>query len=154
MDEWPSMSATALMCTPASSQPTAARVPQGVYADTFDTRSLGRVFDDAQEVARVHWSPEFGGEHQPRLLPLVACAQLLGLLLGSVLAQHRHDGGGLAMTAHSLQIAVVDVLAADAEHAHGDDVVDRGRDAETSGVLQLAFAVVAGVDAVADVSWH
>jgi hypothetical protein len=41
----------------------------------------------------VNWSAELGGEHQPRLLPVVACAQPLGLLLGAVLAQHRDNGG-------------------------------------------------------------
>ncbi len=69
------------------------RVPQGVRPDTFDPGCLGGDFDDPQETARVDRAAELGGEHQPRVGPLVARAEPFRLLFGAVLAQHRHDRG-------------------------------------------------------------
>jgi hypothetical protein len=43
MDEWPSKSATALMCTPDSKPRDRSRMPQRMNARTLDTRRLRKL---------------------------------------------------------------------------------------------------------------
>jgi hypothetical protein len=90
-EECPSRSATALMCTPDSSHATAAEcrsvcTPTPSAPTVWAAASITR-----SRFARVDWPAQLGREYQTAVGPLVAGEQPFGLLLGSVLAQHRHD---------------------------------------------------------------
>jgi hypothetical protein len=92
-----SKSATALLCTPCSSEPAIrCGVPQRVDADPLDPSDLRRDIDDSQEVARIDGSAEVVREHQPGVPPLIPRAQLLGSLGRLLRAQQRNDRRGAA----------------------------------------------------------
>jgi len=68
------------------------RVAQGVYPDTVHACLGGCHLNRPQDVAWLDRRPQFGGEHQTRVLPLVGGAELFGGLLFAACSQHRHQG--------------------------------------------------------------
>ena len=93
MELCPSRSATALICTPDSSQPKAAECRR-VCAPTPSTpAALAATSMTRRKLRGSTGPPNSVVNTSPRVGPLVARAEPFRLLFGAVLAQHRHDRG-------------------------------------------------------------